>query len=307
MAAAMTDPSPEDAAQALHAQVQDYLAEARARIPGFVARHFRLRGTLALHRRALGPDMLRAQVNLLLVIPALVQKLIVVILRRLRLRAAAERLNRRELFLETDVARELRWLVFTELLHLPIDQGHRSSKTDALAERLARDPHLRPWLERALETYSGGRVAAADMTNAALAAAVGAAQFQALSPGSLSLGPLFAGLIAQQMAVASFPLGATLGGAFYAVFPPDPPLALVGAVTVAIMLAAATLSAFAGIIADPIQAATGIHRRRLGRLLDQLERQLLGDPDAAFETRSHYVARIVDMIDAARAAATLVR
>lgn len=39
------------------------------RVPGFVDRHFSLRGSLAIHRVALGPDLLRVPADLLLMGP----------------------------------------------------------------------------------------------------------------------------------------------------------------------------------------------------------------------------------------------
>jgi hypothetical protein len=67
------------------------------------------------------------------------------------------------------------------------------------------------------------------------------------------------------------------------------------------VLLTATTAAFAGVIADPVQRTFGLHQRRLHRLIDALGRELKGDSDAAFHARDHYVARIFDLIDLARA------
>jgi hypothetical protein len=78
-------------------------------------------------------------------------------------------------------------------------------------------------------------------------------------------------------------------------------LALVAGATGGLVLLTATTAAFAGVISDPLQRACGLHQRRLHRLIDALGRELQGDSDAAFHARDHYVARIFDLIDLARA------
>ena len=78
-----------------------------------------------------------------------------------------------------------------------------------------------------LEAYGGTRAAAADLVNNVLLASPGIAAFQMLSPGTLTLGPAIAAALAQQAAVASFPLGAGLGGVWYGLFPAAPSAALV--------------------------------------------------------------------------------
>ena len=46
-----------------------YFADRRSRVDPFVDRHFSLRGALAIHRAALGLDILRTPVNLTLAAP----------------------------------------------------------------------------------------------------------------------------------------------------------------------------------------------------------------------------------------------
>jgi hypothetical protein len=45
-----------------------------------------------------------------------------------------------------------------------------------------------------------------------------------------------------------------------------------------------------------------MHQRRLNRLVDALERELTGSGDSAFVIRDQYVARMVDLLEVARAA-----
>ena len=317
------DPLDEAAAREIFSRgIGRYLKRTRARIAPFVDDHFSLSGTLALHRRAIGWDLLRAPVNVVLVLPQGVLLLGSAIARRLGWRKGADWLGGRQLLLPTDVAREIDWLVHSELLRLPCRRGSRASPRDALAEavfadsriaaargevlaRLARgaaDAGFRRDLEDKLGVYTGSRSAASELSAGLVSVAVGAAAFKKLTPGVLSLGPLVASAAAQHAAIASFPLGAGLGGLWYGAFPASPgPLATIG-VTLALALAFSVLSAFAGIVADPVQRALGMHQRRLGRLVDALERELRGEGPERFEVRDHYVARIIDVADLLRAA-----
>ena len=301
--------------------IERYVAMRHERVAGFVDCHFSLIGSLRLHRQALGLDLVRAPANVVLMLPYLGMQLGGAALRRLGATRAARRLSSRTPFLDTDVARELTWRLYSELLELPYDDGRHRSDKDALAEAILADPRVaaavdllaalaRPQagdperqarLRRILEGYAGTRAAAADLVNNVLLASAGMAAFQKLTPGTLTLGPVIAGALAHQAAVASFPLGASLGGIWYGLFPATPSAALVAGATGGLVLLTATTAAFAGVVSDPLQRAFGLHQRRLHRLIDALGRELKGDSDAAFHARDHYVARIFDLIDLARA------
>jgi hypothetical protein len=301
--------------------IDRYIAARHERVAGFVDRHFSLIGSLRLHRQAIGPDLVRAPANVLMMLPYLGIQVGGAALRRLGARQAARRLSGRKLFLDTDVGRELTWLLHAELLELPYDDGRRRSEHDALAEtiladarvaaavdvlaalarRHANDADQQARLQDMLRAYASTRTAAADLVNNVLLASAGMAAFQKLTPGTLTLGPVIAAALAQQAAVASFPLGASLGGIWYGLFPAAPSAALVAGATGGLVLLTASTAAFAGVLSDPLQRAFGLHQRRLHRLIDALGRELKGDSDAAFHARDHYVARIFDLIDLARA------
>jgi hypothetical protein len=301
--------------------IDRYIAERHARVEVFVGRHFSLIGSLRLHRQALGLDLVRAPANVLLMVPYLTMQLGGLSLRRLGAQGAARWLRSRTPFLETDVARELTWRLHDELLELPYDDGRHRADKDALAEAIladpgvaaavdrleaivkpeAQDPEQQARLRRLLEAYAATRAAAADLINNVLLASTGMAAFHKLTPGTLTLGPVLATALAQQAAIASFPLGSALGGLWYGWFPAAPSAGLVAGATGGLVLLSATTAAFAGVIADPVQRALGLHQRRLHRLIDALGRELKGDSDAAFHARDHYVPRIFDLIDLARA------
>lgn len=298
-----------------------YVAGRHARVDAFVERQFGLLGALRLHRHALGLDVLRAPANVTLVAPHLALQLGAVGLHRLGARQAAAWLRTRRLFLETEVGRELRFRLHRDLLELPYDDGRRRVERDALAEEILADPRLavavarldevirrhqadpatRARLQGLLSAYAGTRNAAADLLNNALLAGAGMTLFQKLTPGVLTFGPVIAAALAHQAAIASFPLGAGLGGIWYGWFPVAPSAGLVAATTGSLILVTATTAAFAGVVTDPLQRALGWHQSRLHRLIDALGRELQGEGEAAFVARDHYVARIFDLIDLARA------
>ncbi|WGF87381.1 DUF6635 family protein [Marinivivus vitaminiproducens] len=312
----------DDALDLVDRAVDRYVAQRHAQVVPFVDRHFSPLGALRLHRHAFGLDVLKAPANVALVAPYLVLQLGAAGLERARAARAASWLRTRKLFLDTDVARELEWLLHAELLELPHDDGKRRSETDALgdailadpriqqalhmlAERMARhrdDPELRLRLQRLIGTYAGTRSAAAEILNNLALAGTGAVLFQQLTPGALSLGPVLAGAVAHQAAVASFPLGASMGGMWYGVFAVQPSTALVVGMTGGLMAVAATTAAFSGIVTDPVQRALGLHQKRLHRLIDALGGELKGDSAVAFQVRDHYVARLFDVVDVLRAA-----
>jgi hypothetical protein len=126
----------------------------------------------------------------------------------------------------------------------------------------------------------------------------GAITMQQVTPGVMSLGPALAAALAKNAAVASFPLGAGAGGLWYGLFPAAVSPVLVGGVTGGLLAATSVASAFAGIIADPVQKGLGLHHRRLHRLIDAVEKQWnLEHEDADFVAHDPYVARLMDVFD----------
>jgi hypothetical protein len=310
----------EAAARAIVARaIERYVAARHGRVQAFVDANYSLLGALRLHRRAVGLDLLRAPANVALVPPYLAMQLSAAGLKRLGARRAARWLGQRRLFLETEVARELTFRLHRDLLQLPYDDGTRRTERDALAEAvleeqplaavldglraLSNRPEAQVRIRAMLQTYAGARHAAADLFNNALLASTGAALFQQLTPGTFTLAPVLAAALAHQAAVASFPLGAGLGGLWYAWFAAQASAGLLLGTTGGLMLLTAFTAGFAGVIGDPIQRALGLHARRLHRLIDALDRELHGESEVAFQVRDHYLARIFDLVDLGRAAA----
>jgi hypothetical protein len=308
----MTDRAEEQFARAIVRDAGErYVASRRACVSAFVDHHFSLLGSLALHRSAIGWDLLRAPANLFLAGPALAVKLISRAAQQAGCRRIAAWLAGRRVLLETDVAREIEWLVATELLEIPCVRRDRTSYRDAIAEAILTDrrateriaalatagPEIRKRLVAAIENYVGSRTAAAEITTGLLAAGLGALAVKQATPGLATLSSALAGMIAQQAAIAAFPLGAGLGALWYDLFPVTAGPRLLVVTTAGVFVAGTILAAFSGIIADPVQRWLGLHQTRLMRLLDALEQSLCGETGEYSTLRDHYVARLVDIFD----------
>jgi hypothetical protein len=301
---------------AVEAGARRYFADRRLHIKPFIDAHFSLPGTLALHRSALGWDIARAPLNLSLALPQLAMQIGAKAAAHLGANKTAA-LLKQSILAETSVSREIEWLIHTELLELPILQNKRQSRNDALSEailgepviaevvegalrligRHGDDPGFRERLRQAMTEYGMTRNAAAEITTGLLNLGAGALALNKLTPGAVSLGPALAGMLSQQVAVSAFPLGGWLGGVWYGLFPAAPGLGLIMTTTGGLVLASATLSAFAGVISDPIQRATGLHQRRLEKMIDGLERQFFNPAAPGFAVHDHYVARLLDVFD----------
>jgi hypothetical protein len=72
---------------------------------------------------------------------------------------------------------------------------------------------------------------------------------------------------------------------------------LIAATTGGVVIVGAALTAFSGVLTDPLQRRLGLHRRRLLRLLGELERFLRDEGDGSITLLDHYVARLIDLLD----------
>lgn len=105
-----------------------YLKAARERIVPFVDGHFSFSGARDLHRQAVGRGLLRAPANLVVAIPQFGLICGSGLARRAEWQRSADWMGDRRLVMVTDVARELDWLLHTELLQLPYRQGVREAR-----------------------------------------------------------------------------------------------------------------------------------------------------------------------------------
>lgn len=246
----------------------------RARVDAFVRANFRLSATLRLHRAALGWDLLRAPVNVMLAPLHLLVLLCALAARGLGLRGCADWLGSRTILMRTAVAREIETRLTGDLLQgAPLTDRSRAL----------------------IDAYCAVRSAIAEITTSLFVLTAGFALFGTATPGIVSLAPVVSGYLGHAGAVAGFPLGAGLGSLWYGVFPVALPVWYVVATGVALAMTGAIVTTFAGVIADPVQAHLGIHRRRLVRLLAAISR-IEGKPRGI--SPEHILARLADLTDA---------
>ncbi|HHW79124.1 MAG TPA: hypothetical protein GX399_19150 [Xanthomonadaceae bacterium] len=293
-----------------------YLADRRARVGPFTRKHFSFRGALRINRRALGKDLLRTPANVMWAVPQLLARGGAILSRKLRLNSVAWRLERLPAGFKTDVEREIEWLIYSELLELPFARDGRRCSRDALLEEILAHPtisellipellrldelaqrqNFRQRLEDYLITYTSSRTAAADLSGSLLSLAAGVAAFKQFTPGAMAVGSVTATAIANQLAIANFLLGPSLGSLYYGVFPATASAGLLVATTGGLLLALGVLSAGAGVITDPLQQAFGLHERKLLKLLDALEAELT-EQGNGYRLHDAYAARIFDLWD----------
>lgn len=300
-------------AQAIRQGTERYFADCRARVPVFIDRHFRYPGAIATNRMALGWDMLRAPINLLW---APVYALACLLKFLVRQRASLKWLYRLAdgvpAGFTTQVQQHISNLIQVELLNKgPTGHLLEDYLVEALEAVYARhtcepvdhrqfSTLIEPLVTDALNQYRITRTASADITNSLSCTVLGAFAFQKFTPGGIGLGVVLASLLAKTLAARDFILGETIGGWYYSVFPPEPSLATTAGVMVAVMAALAAVAALSGVITDPIQAAVGLHRRRLNKMLDHLERDVSLNTQGGFRPKDQYVARILDTFDMIR-------
>lgn len=258
---------------------RDRPASDRALVDAFVARHFGVRGTLRLHRHALGWDLLRAPANVILAPLFLLSRLSALVLSLIRMKRAARWLVNRRLMFRTNVASAV-----AEALH-----------RDLLSQRPGSQLPDTGQAARLIDDYVSVRSAVGEIVTTSLILVLGFTVFHIATPGILSLAPAMTEHAARSTAIADFFLGQRLGGVWYDLFPVELPVWWVIATGVLLAMSAALVTTFAGLIADPIQSWLGIHRRRLLRLLTRLDIASASTAPAP----EHLIARSADLVDAA--------
>lgn len=247
----------------------------------FVRDRYGPRGTLRLHRAALGLDLLRAPVNVMLSPVFLLSRLGAWLLGRVGLRRAGGWLAARRVFLPSDMGR----VIEADLIRLVADLDAEGAGPDA-------DPAM---VRHGVATLAETRNAVSEIATSLIVLAGGWLLFDRATPGVISLAGPLAEMRAHGAAVRDFLLGDTLGRAWYWAFPVELSPWTVILTGVVLAMTGSLVTTFAGLIADPVQVWTGIHRRRILRLLDRLDRAETGSGVG----REHLLARAGDLSDAA--------
>ncbi len=239
------------------APLRSRLTRRDAALRRFTRLRYGPRGTLALHRHAIGADLLRAPVNVMLAPVALLMLGAGWALTRMGATRVGGWLRSRRVFLRSDVSA----VIQRDLGALIADLQRQGLGPDTSPDRIA----------RAIRSHADTRNAVAEITTSLIVLTVGIALFHRATPSMISLAGPMAQMRAHGAAVRDFALGDTLGRAWYWAFPVETAPLTVVATGVALAVAGSLVTTFAGLIADPVQLWTGIHRRRLSRLMARLD------------------------------------
>ncbi|MEW8563542.1 MAG: DUF6635 family protein, partial [Candidatus Thiodiazotropha sp.] len=266
----------------------DYFEACRQRIPNFVNRHYSLRGAIDLNSKALGSDILVAPFNFLMGFPNFLLRLLALVIELFGGHRAARRMLTFHLGLPTRVQQELAHRLRRDFLVLCRHPNAADQGLQQLVRKAAEEP---------MQIYLQTRNVAADVTAGTLAAILGLTLLSQFTPGSISAGTVIAHLVAKQQAASDFILGETLGRLYYTLFPVSPSLGIIATTIVLVMVTIALVAAFSGMVHDPVQRVTGIHQRRLNRLLDAIESNTAQSITRGYRPKDTFVGRIYDFID----------
>jgi len=297
--------------------IKTYADSRRRNITLFIDTHFSFAGAWQLNKCAFGKDMVRAPANLAWAPFYFSAKMGGMAADKAGFTSVSSKLKNVKPGLRTDVEREIEWLMYTEFLELPFTEEERVCDKNALLKCILvenelidlLDEKLRPLvnidsdsserakLEEKLSTYVDNRKDIAELATTLTGIATGLAARKGVKLGAVGLGQAAATAIAQQIAISNFFLGQTLGGLYYSMFPTAASMGLLVGVTGGVAAAMGVFSAFAGVITDPAQRALGLHHKKLHKLVDAIENQLLGESDESYELRDGIIARLLDFVD----------
>jgi len=267
--------------------IEQYIAGCRSRVDDFVQRHFSLQETIALQKQSLVSDLLCYPANALWAIPSLFLKKLIEVPVKLGWRSGADLITFVPAGFKTRYQREVERLIATELLDWPCTTGDRRASTNGLLEQIKRhkqvghllasgalsDEALREYsdIPRLIAEHSAGRIVVLDTAATVLTLATGWLFFGDHSLGISGMGDLIAGNRAKERAVSTFMFGASLGSAFYSVFPPKPSFWQVAGATLTVGLFVTAMSLLVGMLSDPCLKRVGFQHTRLNMLIDAVE------------------------------------
>lgn len=302
--------SPNELEELVQSAINSYFESCRSRVPAFVKRHFRYPGAWHTNRVAFGLDMIRAPLNLFWAPIYALLSLARYFCKRKGYRQVANILAKCPDGFTTCVQKTLAEKIVTDLLKLDCSHNALAAHiTRALRQRFAEDHHnlqqqqefaerVTSIVDEALVQYRITRTASCDIANSITSTLLGAFAFNKFTPGGIGIGLVIATVLARMSAEKSFFLGETLGRVYYRFFPPEPSLQLTLWSLGGVLVLFAIFASFSGLISDPIQAHLGLHRHRLKRMIDHLEKDFQTESRSSFRPKDQYLARILDVFDA---------
>lgn len=267
--------------------VEEYIAECRGRVDGFVDGHFSLQETVAFQKQSLASDLLCYPVNALWAIPSLFLKKLLEVPVKLGWRPGSDLIGLLPAGLKTRYQKEIERLIAVELLEWPCTMGERRTSPNGLLNRIARHKQVGPLLAsgalsaealndlseipRLVGEHSSSRALVLDTAATVLTLAAGWLFFGDHSLGISGIGDHIARQRAKDRAASTFILGSSLGSAFYSVFPPKPSFWQVVGATFTVGLFVTGMSLLVGLVSDPCLKRAGFQHARLHLLIDAVE------------------------------------
>ena len=105
--------------QAVIKAIKTYIAARREKIPNFIQTHFSLKGALKLHKKALSSDLYKSPINIFWALPYTGLKAAVAVLKKIGSKKIPVLFEKLPHGFETNVQKEVTWLIYTELLEIP--------------------------------------------------------------------------------------------------------------------------------------------------------------------------------------------
>ncbi|MGE3959637.1 MAG: DUF6635 family protein [Vicinamibacterales bacterium] len=274
-----------DAVQHVDRCIASYADACRTRIPAFVASHFSLRQTWHLQRRTLARDLLVGPLNSLWAIPYLTLSRVCRGLDIVGVSGAMRVLKAVPAGIPTGYQRSVEQMIATDLLAWG-NTGPSDGLPGALVDDLERHPGVRgnaavgkvlsdDALRAVFEQFLSARALVVDVAGAAVTLALGWMAFDAPSLGLMGISEGFARRNARSRAASRFFLGRRAGSVFYSVFRPSAHPVETAIILGLLALGIGALAMACSLLFEPVRKAFGLHERRLHRLVDQIERELL--------------------------------
>ena len=265
--------------------IEAYATRCRLRIPAFVAAHSSLERAWSTQKRTLWWDLAIGPVNSVWALPYWTIRKVCTGLDSLGVPGADTVLR----FLSPGVtsgyqkatdaalARELlEWDVADESMGLPSGLVRDIERHPALPHlRLDRHVSSVQSVRRVLDEFAKGRASIADLAGAGFTIAVSWLAFRSVSLGLVDMANRFARQDAKSRAASHFVLGRRAGSVFFSVFRPEASLFEIAIILVLLALVVAAGAMLCGLATEPVLNALGLQQRRLAKLVDKLERELV--------------------------------
>ncbi len=260
--------------------IDRYMTSRRALVPEFVDRHFSFQETYALQKKSVLLDMLSHPLNALWSIPYLSLKKIAEVFEKTEWEKQTHPLGKVPSGVKTRYQFDVEKMVLSEVLDAEAfmkDLKNYPGLLESLATRKIslENLHIEATFKKHVAKYTTHQAVISDVISTLLTFATGWAFFGDRSIGVLGMGDRIARSFARDRAASDFFLGKEIGSGFYSIFPPQPTGFQLVVATAAVGFLLTLISVFASFMSDPVRKQFGLHRKKLGNLIEDLEDALI--------------------------------